>query len=149
MEFRPKRLPIWIARIIGGTACVLATAGLVLAIVNRQDILVAGLFTILGFWAAIFSGWMLTHAVRLNRLRAVFTPSSLRMVAPLWRRRGLAAAEIPWAALDGLADVTVFKPSWPRGHQTICVLYTRRGEFMLDENHWQNLAEFRREIAAR
>ncbi len=148
-EFGPKRLPIWAARITGGASCAAALILLFLAFVNRREFLSEGVFLIFAAATATYAAWTLHHASQLSRLRAVLLPGSLRLEAPLLSQRRVISSEIPWAAVDGLADVNILNPSCPRGTQTVCILYTRRGQFALDERHWKDLAGFRREMAVR
>ena len=149
LEFGPKRVPIWMARISGGILFVAGAVILWQAAVHRQGMWVGGVLLIFGVCAAAFGAWLLAFGARLSKLRAVFTPGALEVVARLWFQNGVTAAKIPWLAVEGFADVTSIHPFRRRGIETVCVLYTRLGDFTFDDGHWKDLAGFRREIAAR
>ena len=148
-EFGPRRLPIWMVRIWGGLTCAAGAAMLGQAALYPQDRWVDGVLLIFGVCAAAFGATLLAYAARLAKLRAVFWPGALEVVARLWFQNGVTAARIPWADVEGFADITSIHPFRRRGVETFCVLYTRQGDFTFDDHDWQNLAGFRREIAAR
>jgi len=154
LEFGPRRAPIWVARIFGTGACLFGVGMTVVAgMVADQGALMVEFLGCLGLCGAGFGCWMLVNGARMIKLRAVLTPDALHIVAHsgrhLWIQRGLGEATIPWAEIQGFTDMKVMNPASVYGAQTTYVLYTKRGDFTLNDMQWDNLAMMVREVSAR
>jgi hypothetical protein len=154
LEFGPRRLPVWIARISGIGAFLLGAVVLAAAVMVASEgaffVVFLGVF---GLCALAFGWWIWVNGSRMAKLRAVVTPDALHIVAHsgrhLWFQRGLAEAAIPWGEVQGLTDVRVLNPAAPNRTQNTYILYTQRGDFTLNDVQWNDLEGLMREVSAR
>lgn len=154
VEFGPRRAPVWLARIFGAVAALAAIAMIAIAAARGRQ--TAGLTPLLGFFGLIwgaFGAWMLYAASRMSRFRAIVTPAALRLIASkgrsVWFQGALAEATIPWLEVQGFSRVDTANPAAPGGAQATYLLYTKDGDFSLNNLQWENLDLLMREIARR
>lgn len=155
LAFGPNRAPVWLAGFSGLVACLCAGLFLMLATYESSG-QGAGTAAFLGIAAVVagaFGVWMLVNAWRISKLRATLTPEALHLVAHggrrIWLQRALAEATIPWAEVQGFSHVGILNPAAKGGTQTTYILYTRQGDFTLNDIQWNNLAGLIDEISRR
>ncbi len=151
-DFGPNRGPAWLGLIVGVVACL--CAGLLLVSAGElagQSVGSAIFFSIFGVAAAAFGVWMWLMGSRIFKLRATVTGDALKLMAHsgrgIWMQRSLAEATIPWAEVQGFSCVGILNPSAKDGTQSTYILYTKRGDFTLNDVQWNNLAGLMREIS--
>jgi hypothetical protein len=154
LEFGPQRAPIWIGRISGLMAC-LASVSL-LAVAGETVGQAAGMAaacTVFALAVAVFGVWMLVTAARISSFRATLTPEALRLAATggrgIWLQGAVTEHTIAWAEVQGFSRVDVMNPAEQGGAQATYILYTKRGDFNLNNVQWQNLEGLMREMARR
>jgi hypothetical protein len=86
-------------------------------------------------------------------LRAVLTPQALHLVAHRGRhlvlQRGLAEVTTPWTDIQGITGMQSPNFALPGRIQTTYILYTKSGDFTLDNVQWDDLAGLIAEITRR
>ncbi len=154
LEFGPRRSPIRISRIVGAGACLFGAGMSALAILFAdQGAFDLVFFGCAGLCAGLFGIWMLVNGSRTARLRAVVTPDAFHIIAHRGRRlvlqSGLAEATLPWVDVQGFTSMQTLNIALPDRIQTTYILYTKAGDFTLNNVQWDNLSGLVDEISRR
>ena len=153
LEFGPNRAPIWLARIIGVVACLSSALLLFAGIAGDQGAGVLAVCAVFGSIGEAFGIWMLLTGSRISRFRATLTPSALRLAAAtgrnIWLQGAVTQVSVEWSEVQGFSRVDIMNPAAQSGTQGTYILYTKQGDFNLNDVQWKNLDGLMQEISRR
>jgi hypothetical protein len=153
LEFGPNRAPIWFARIFGVAACLSSGLLLFAGIGWDQGAGMLAVCTVFGLIGEAFGIWMLLTGSRISRFRATVTPGGLRLAAAtgrsIWLQGAVTQVTVEWSEVQGFSRVDIMNPAAQSGTQGTYILYTKQGDFNLNDVQWKNLDALMQEISRR
>jgi hypothetical protein len=154
LQYGPRRTPIRIAWFLGAGACLLGLPFVALGLATaHQDIFYLWFFGLLGLLITAFGIYMMFSGHAIAKLRADVRTEALHLIAHRGRhltfQLGLAEATIPWSEIQGLSTMRTLNMNTKTRTQITYILYSKRGDFTLNDIQWDNLAGLVREISVR